>query len=339
MDDNKMDEDENGLRTTQLAHAQAMNFVLKNRIKQQTDLLATYIAAFNQNIAPELKYDPINHTKHRELLKLLDNKLIQTFMETANVADKCRLNAVSVNGANAWITAPPNTWAGVEYSNQEFWILQCLHLGSKITPQNINCMRCKSIMDPYGWHALHCPFGGDVIRRHNDLRNIIAALFRQAGYVVTIEQRFDLTALVRKQQQLGKAVDVSQVEVKGIPGDMKVHEYEDGHDWYFDVSVVNVMAESYRQQASEQRLYAASSREKSKYDKYKNVPHFKPLVIESMGGIGLVLKEVLKECASRLSVRNNVPYSVSMHRIRQRLISKLMLHNARMVISSMRMGL
>ncbi len=92
-------------------------------------------------------------------------------------------------------------------------------------------------MDGFGYHALHCPFGKGVIVRHNDLRDLIAAFFRAAGYVVQIEQRFALDEYLAQQSQYGNGtVDVNDFR-KNIAGD--------GKDYYFDVTVVNPMAKSY----------------------------------------------------------------------------------------------
>ena len=60
--------------------------------------------------------------------------------------------------------------------------------------------------------------------------------------------------------------------VKGTPGDIKVHGWNDNEniDAYFDVSIVTVMAKSYVIKAAEKRGAAAEIKEKQKRDKYDN---------------------------------------------------------------------
>ena len=70
-----------------------------------------------------------------------------------------------------------------------------------------------------------------------------------------------------------------------------------------------------------------------------NIPNFIPAVIETMGGIGMQLKMLLKDCAGRIATRRSMPYSVVMHRTRQRFVSKLMQYNVGMVLDSMRRSL
>ncbi len=298
------------------------NILLENALDVQTRLLEKYIDEFNAIIGPDEKYDPIQHSQHRDLLKLIDNMLINKFKSFATDRDKCRLNAASVNGANAWIMAIANDYLGCEYSNQQFWILQCLHLGVAITPKKTICARCNKEMDGFGYHALHCSFGKWVILRHNDLRDLIAAFFRAAGFVVQIEQRFAMAEFLEQQSKLGNvAVDINDFR-NNIAGDIKVLNYDDGKDCYFDVTVVNPMAMSYVKGGVKKRLFAAGRREQDKIDKYDfNQDQFKPLVIEALGGIGGIFKDVLRDCVNRISVRKNIPYSISMSNLRKRWVS------------------
>ena len=46
---------------------------------------------------------------------------------------------------------------------------------------------CLKPLDSDGFHALTCLVGGLVIRRHHALRDILAAIGREAGYVTSTE--------------------------------------------------------------------------------------------------------------------------------------------------------
>ena len=51
-----------------------------------------------------------------------------------------------------------------------------------------SCPFCPDIaLDPLGHHAVSCRHGGDVVIRHNHLRNIIADLCRRAHLSVRVE--------------------------------------------------------------------------------------------------------------------------------------------------------
>ena len=50
------------------------------------------------------------------------------------------------------------------------------------------CPVCsEKALDPLGHHAITCTHGGDVVTRHNMLRDVVANLFRQVHMGVTVE--------------------------------------------------------------------------------------------------------------------------------------------------------
>ena len=56
------------------------------------------------------------------------------------------------------------------------------------------CPVCtQKALDPLGHHATTCTHGGDVVTRHNLLRDVVANLFRQAHMGVTVEAGYGLT--------------------------------------------------------------------------------------------------------------------------------------------------
>ncbi|KAL5494380.1 hypothetical protein EMCRGX_G015702 [Ephydatia muelleri] len=56
------------------------------------------------------------------------------------------------------------------------------------------CPVCsQKALDPLGHHATTCTHGGDVVARHNLLRDVVANLFRQAHMGVTVEAGYGLT--------------------------------------------------------------------------------------------------------------------------------------------------
>ena len=56
------------------------------------------------------------------------------------------------------------------------------------------CALCSgSVLDPLGHHALPCKQGGDVVSRHNKLRDTLAEACRRAHLSVTVEAGCNLT--------------------------------------------------------------------------------------------------------------------------------------------------
>ncbi len=66
-------------------------------------ILEDNVCNLNEWIGPDLKYEQNDHVQHRDLVKLIDNKLINEFKHIASTRDMARINAVSCNGASGWM--------------------------------------------------------------------------------------------------------------------------------------------------------------------------------------------------------------------------------------------
>ena len=56
------------------------------------------------------------------------------------------------------------------------------------------CPLSDKMLDPLGHHATTCKRGGDVVFRHNKLRDILAETCRRAHFSVQVEAGWDLTS-------------------------------------------------------------------------------------------------------------------------------------------------
>eukprot|EP01083_Nonionella_stella_P026252 72201_1 len=283
-------------------------------------LLDTLIERFDQYIGPRLKYDPNQHTTHKHLLQLLDRKHKQQLFERADKEDKARYLAITNNGASSWMDIVPNKSYGVVYSNRFWWINLSLYMGSAFISVPQICRKCGSLCDIYGYHALHCPYGGLLIEKHDSCVNLLEKFFVRGGYTVRKEQRFDWEKLERLESERGRKVNIEEVR-NMRPGDLWVQNYNSGGDRWFDFGGINVMQQRTLNGASKKRLFAAMMREKDKIDKYGSDADFTPLIIESFGGIGPQLKQVLQHLAERIGTRKGLTPSVVMHRLRKRLVA------------------
>ena len=247
------------------------------------------------------------------------------FYERGDKYDAARIKCLSVNGATSWLDVVPNNMYGVKYDNQEMWVLLSLFFGCDIVNKEKLCHKCKQLTDTKGYHALHCPKGPHVIQRHNNIRNKINKYIKQSGFNTKIEQKYKYD----ENKQMAIELD------NKIPGDIMVYRYNDGHDYYFDVVVGNIFANSYINNTSKSRLFLANDKENKKILKYKSINYFIPLAIEVMGGIGDRIKYVLQNIADKLSKMKKIKYEIMINRIRKNIIATLMKSNAKMISSSL----
>ena len=86
------------------------------------------------------------------------------------------------------------------------------------------CPFCPDItLDPLGHHAVSCRHGGDVVIRHNHLRNIFAEFCRRAHLSVRVE--------------IGQGL--SRVQSSSRPADVLVDAWERTKPAAFDVTVIS----------------------------------------------------------------------------------------------------
>ena len=297
------------------------------------------IQEFNEVVGPDLVYVPSKDHTHKQLLELIDKKLLSEFYKVAETHDIARIKCLSVNGATSWMDVVPNNHFGmdvvpnnhfgIEYNNQEYLVLMSLYLGCDIINNDQLCKKCGAPMDKKGYHALHCKCGKHVIQRHNMIRNEVNKYMKKADYSTKLEQKY-------------KYNDSNQMseEVKGIPGDLVVTNWmqnSEHEDYYMDVVVGNIFADSYVKSVCQKRLGLATLKEQKKLEKYNHKPNIIPLAMEVMGGVGKQFRLVLQKMASRISDRTNKPQPIIMNRLRKNIVAKLMKANCQMILSSVEM--
>ena len=82
-----------------------------------------------------MHYAHHSKVKHKELLELIDLRLLELFYHCADKHDKARIQCLSNNGATSWLDVVPTDQYGVKFDNQEMWVLLSLFFGCDI----INC--------------------------------------------------------------------------------------------------------------------------------------------------------------------------------------------------------
>jgi len=187
--------------------------------------------------------------------------------------------------------------------------------------------------DKWGHHALHCKVGGGLYRRHNVIRDAIRLEAKRAGFETFIEQKFEDI----HPDRLGPKDEINEV-IDGIPGDVMIPEYwRDGREntaGYFDVTVVNIFADSMIEMAKTP-LGAAIDREKRKKKKYKKHPNVVPLAIETAGGVGPKFVSFLRYIANEQAHRKSMTFPFVMERVRANIIAKMIRENATMYLNCM----
>ena len=85
----------------------------------------------------------------------------------------------------------PNKRNGTYLRPEQFSVVTRYILGEKILPAPVQCRSCNQPCDEYCHHMYNCHgVGGEVIGRHDLLRDGVALLAKEGGFTVCREPRF-----------------------------------------------------------------------------------------------------------------------------------------------------
>ena len=107
--------------------------------------------------------------------RILSQRLDDSFglvIAAATDADKARLLSTSAPHAASWLSVVPSVGLGLHLDSNELQIAVKWWLGLD-TSRGSSCALCPDVtLDPLGHHAATCRRGGDVVIRHNRLRDV-----------------------------------------------------------------------------------------------------------------------------------------------------------------------
>eukprot|EP00731_Ephydatia_muelleri_P003184 Em0001g3184a len=123
----------------------------------------------------------------RILSQRLDDHTIGLVIATATDADKARLPSTSALHAASWLSVVPSVGLGLHLDPNELQIAVKWWLGLDIS-RGSSCALCPDVaLDPLGHHAATCRRGGDVVIRHNRLRDVFLSFCHQAHIAARLE--------------------------------------------------------------------------------------------------------------------------------------------------------
>ena len=128
--------------------------------------------------------------RQQELSRALDRVVIAQLAAPGpgREAYRAHFQLLQQEGAGAWLHAVPNDALGLHVVTPLFRTMVRLRLRLPIADSDMACPLCDGTSDSFGDHARVCPCGGDRVKRHNQLRNILAGRARAAGLQPEVEK-------------------------------------------------------------------------------------------------------------------------------------------------------
>ena len=243
----------------------------------------------------------------RERSMAIDEKTIAELMSTADKRGAHILQGLQSPHASAWVTAPPSIPNGFENVIQPraFQISAMRLLNHPISCSPTLCAICKQSNDIYGDHAVCCKLGGDIITRHNRLRDVVAAVAEEGG----------LNPILEKKGILGHT-DKSQRR----PADVAIPTWSMGKGLAIDVAVISATAPTNLKVLDPVEVYGLNVKHGNYDAAFVGTPwFFCAMIWESSGGLNVegtnALRQLFKFAAKRSGSRLCVYSAVAWRRV------------------------
>ena len=287
--------------------------------------LCDAITVFNGKVAccEQLSVASVQDASHHQhkLSSAIEKAGFLSLLDGASTVDKARLLAISAPQAHAWLRAQPSPKLGLDLLPNEIQVLVKWWLGLPLSTDADACPHCSQALDIHGHHALICRSGGDVVTRHNRLRDCFADFCCKACLAPEIERGNGLTSTKDRTR----------------PADVLVPNWSLSRSAAFDLKVINPLNSNFLLGASMTSGYTAELGEQDKHAK-NDIPCTArgwvcvPLVVEVFGGWGNEAQEALSRVAKKLAIRTSRFWPEVLASIYCRLGITLMRQNARALL-------
>ena len=159
---------------------------------------------------------------------------------------------------------------------------EAYRLGMSVLDEEIPCPLCKQLINKYGDHATCCTKSGDLIIRHNSMRNLIED-FASDGMLYSV---------LEKEGILGNTSGRR-------PGDVTIQKWAEGKGLALDVAVTSPLAPTYVRKEEPCEWYAATQKH-GKYDaSFEGTDYFFSAVIfETLDAFRFAAKRLGREFTS-----------------------------------------
>ena len=221
----------------------------------------------------------------------IDTEQFRALLDSSSPANKARLLSASASHASSWLSVVPSVELGLHLDPHEFCVGIRWWLGLDIS-RGLTCSLCpNTALDLLGHHAVTCKKGGDVVTRHNRLRDVFVDFCHQAHLGVHVEVGSNLTP------------DGS----RSCPGDVLVRDWITGRFAAFDFTVSSPLSVALLNQACITSGFAALSAETRKHK--ANDPTCSelgwvcvPLAVETYGNWGKEARGTFSRLATQLAI-------------------------------------
>ena len=210
-----------------------------------------------------------------------DEQMLAFLVSQAEPREAQRLRRCAQPHASGFLTAVPSDEEGKDtiMKARNFRVAVAYRLGLPLLDSEIPCPLCTQTINVYGDHATCCAKSGDLIGRHNSLRNLVDHIAEVGGLSPVLEKKFILGDTPGRR-----------------PGDVTIMNWADNKGLAIDVAVTSPLITSQVHFVSPCEEYAAT-RKHAKYDpSFEGQDYFfSAMVWETLGAINVEGEGLLRQ--------------------------------------------
>jgi hypothetical protein len=224
---------------------------------------------------------PAEYLSQQDASFEFDDKMHKYLVDQADTRGAQRLRRAAQPHACGFITAVPSDEDGKDtlLRPRIFRTAVAYRLGVPVVDQEIPCPLCKQPINVFGDHATCCAKKGDIVIRHNALRNFVDSIGTDAL----------LSPVMEKKGILGNTTGRR-------PGDVMFPLWAESKALVIDVAVTSPLTATYERLIEPCEWYAATQKH-GKYDAdFKGTQYtFCAMIFETLGAVNAEGEEVLRQ--------------------------------------------
>ena len=198
-----------------------------------------------------------------------------------NDREKQRLLRVARPHASSFVTAVPSEEDGMDclLKPRQYRIAVAYRLGMPVLSKEVPCSVCMQSLNIYGDHATCCARNGDLVTRHNALRNLVHSIASDGLLQPALE----------KQGVLGPTTGRR-------PGDVTIPDWKHGNGLAIDIAVTSPLTKTSLRLVNPCENYSEVQKHR-KYDvSFEGSDYyFCAMVFETLGGVNEQGEKVLRQ--------------------------------------------
>jgi hypothetical protein len=302
-------------------------------------------------VRPKLseQLDTLLHTPTTTLPKTNQRTLTATEYNTATTKYyQNLLNTDTYQAARARSSGGPGSAAFTmvptaqthQMTDTDYQLALRLRMGLPIIPLGHKCQHkdthgnvCGADCDEHGYHALTCPKGGHLVKRHDAIKNTLAKIMQNlTGNTPLQEQQLPTPPQPASQQDIDREHDIAPLWENQAPTAYRsdITTYETGARQDLDIMITHTWHGLAMRQgrAAKQDGIAAKYAEHYKLHKYRHTT-ITPFVLEAHGRLGDHARQYIKHLLNSHTTPETA--STEHTRVFMELSVELQRHNARAV--------